>query len=85
MALEKGDEAQRSELLHWMSTQPADPTDKIASVKQLFKATSSDLAIQELMEAYTQKALKEVVNFPVAQEKKDLFTSFALQLMKRQL
>ena len=85
LALEKSDEAQRSELLHWMSTQPSDPTDKIASVKQLFKATSSDLAIQELMEAYTQKALKEVVNFPVAQEKKDLFTSFALQLMKRQL
>lgn len=85
LALEKGDEAQRSDLLHWMGTQPTDPTRKIEAVKKLFKATLADQAIQNLMEVYTQKALKEVDKFPVPADKKALFTNFALQLMKRDL
>ena len=85
LALEKGDEAQRSDLLRWMSTQPTDPTAKIEAVKTLFKTTLADQAIQDLMEAYTQKALEEVDKFPVSADKKALFTNFALQLMKREL
>lgn len=85
LALEKGDEAQRSDLRRWMSTQPTDPTAKIEAVKTLFKTTLADQAIQDLMEVYTQKALEEVDKFPVSAEKKALFTNFALQLMKRKL
>jgi geranylgeranyl pyrophosphate synthase len=37
------------------------------------------------MKAYTQKALKEVDQFPFEEEKKEIFKAFALQLMDRKL
>ena len=65
--------------------QPADPTEKIVTVKTLFKATKADLAIQDLIAQYTDKALLEVEKFAVNENKKKLFKQFAKALMERKL
>lgn len=85
LALEKGDKVQQAELEELFSSQPQDPRDKIATVKTLFKATKADLAIQQLMAQYTNKALLEVEKFTVSKKKKDLFKQFAKALMERKL
>ncbi len=85
LALEKGDKGQQVQLEELFSSQPEDPSDKIATVKTLFKATKADLAIQQLMEQYTYKALVEVEKFAISEEKKDLFRQFAKALMERKL
>ena len=85
LALEKGDKVQQAELEELFSSQPQDPRDKIATVKTLFKATKADLAIQQLMAQYTDKALLEVEKFAVSKKKKDLFKQFAKALMERKL
>ncbi len=85
LALEKGDKGQQVQLEELFSSQPEDPSDKIATVKTLFKATKADLAIQQLMAKYTDKALLEVEKFAISEEKKDLFKQFAKALMERKL
>jgi geranylgeranyl diphosphate synthase, type II len=85
LALEKGDKVQQAELEELFSSQPQDPRDKIATVKTLFKATKADLAIQQLMAQYTNKALLEVEKFTVSKKNKDLFKQFAKALMDRKL
>ncbi len=85
LALEKGDEGQQLQLKQLFSSQPEDPSDKIATVKTLFKAIKADLAIQQLMAQYTDKALLEVEKFAISEEKKDLFKQFAKALMERKL
>ena len=85
LALDKGDKVQQAELEELFSSQPQDPRDKIAAVKTLFKATKADLAIQQLMAQYTDKALLEVEKFAVSKKKKDLFKQFAKALMERKL
>ena len=85
LALEKADEAQQRKLKEFFQSQPADPTEKIAIVKTLFKATKADLAIQDLMVQYTDKALLEVEKFAIYEDKKTLFKQFAKALMERKL
>lgn len=85
LALEKGDKGQQAELEELFSSQPEDPSDKIATVKTLFKATKADLAILQLMAQYTDKALLEVEKFAISEEKKNLFKQFAKALMERKL
>ena len=85
LALEKADEAQQRQLKEFFQSQPADPTKKIATVKALFKATKADLAIQDLMAQYTDKALQQVEKFAINEDKKVLFKQFAKALMERKL
>lgn len=85
LALENADTAQQTQLQELFVSQPEDPTDKIATVKALFKATKADLAIQDLMAQYTDNALLEVENFTISEEKKTLFKQFAKSLMERKL
>ena len=67
----------------FFETTPSDPTQKIAQVKELFTKSGAVTQIQQQMKDYTQKALTEVERFPVAESKKAIFRSFALQLMER--
>ena len=85
LALEKADQAQQRQLKEFFQSQPADPTKKITTVKALFKATKADLAIQDLMAQYTDKALQQVEKFAVNEDKKVLFKQFAKALMERKL
>ena len=57
LALDQGSEEERTELKTLFSTQPQDPQDKIARVKEIFVSTLADKKIQVLIESYTNKAL----------------------------
>ena len=85
LALESSDSEDRSVLEELFTTNPADPTQKIVQVKELFTKSGAVLQIQQQMKAYTEKALNEVDQFPVKEEKKQIFRTFALQLMERKL
>ena len=85
LALESSDSEDRSILEELFTTNPADPTQKITQVKELFTKSGAVLQIQQQMKEYTEKALKEVDQFPVEEEKKEVFRTFALQLMERKL
>lgn len=75
----------RTVLKQLFETTPEDPTEKIIQVKQLFTKSGAVTQIQQQMKDFTQKALKEVDHFPVEEEKKAVFRTFALQLMERKL
>ncbi|MDG1057667.1 MAG: polyprenyl synthetase family protein [Flavobacteriaceae bacterium] len=85
LALELGSPEDAAALERLFETNPTDPTQKIAQVKELFTTSGAVEQIQQQMKAYTQKALKEVDQFPVEEEKKEIFKAFALQLMDRKL
>ena len=85
LALELGSPEDAAALEWLFETNPTDPTQKIAQVKELFTTSGAVEQIQQQMKAYTQKALKEVDQFPVEEEKKEIFKAFALQLMDRKL
>ncbi len=85
LALELGSRDAAAALERLFETIPTDPTQKIAQVKELFTTSGAVEQIQQLMKAYTEKALKEVDQFPVEEEKKEIFKAFALQLMDRKL
>jgi geranylgeranyl diphosphate synthase type II len=85
LALELGSPEDTAALERLFETNPTDPTQKIAQVKELFTTSGAVEQIQQQMKAYTQKALKEVDQFPVEEEKKEIFKAFALQLMDRKL
>ena len=85
LALELGSPEDAAALERLFETNPTDPTQKIAQVKELFTTSGAVEQIQQQMKAYTQKALKEVDQFPVEEEKKEIFKAFALQLMGRKL
>lgn len=85
MALSLATAEEEQELRSWYAQTPAHPEEKIAAVLSLFQKTKADASIQQKMEAYTQKALDLVAQFPVSTEKKKEFTHFATTLMARQL
>ena len=85
LALELGSPEDAAALERLFETNPTDPTQKIAQVKELFTTSGAVEQIQQQMKAYTQKALKEVDQFPVEEENKEIFKAFALQLMDRKL
>lgn len=85
LALELGSPDAAAALERLFETNPTDPTQKIAQVKELFTTSGAVEQIQQQMKAYTEKALKEVDQFPVEEEKKEIFKAFALQLMDRKL
>ena len=85
LALELGSPEDAAALERLFETNPTDPTQKIAQVKELFTTSGAVEQIQQQMKAYTEKALKEVDQFPVEEEKKEIFKDFALQLMDRKL
>jgi len=85
LALELGSPEDAAALERIFETNPTDPTQKIAQVKELFTTSGAVEQIQQQMKAYTEKALKEVDQFPVEEEKKEIFKAFALQLMDREL
>ena len=82
-ALELGNEQQREELLRWYDSQPADPSEKLSRVKQLFQATTAVTATLEAIESYHNKALAQVDALNISQGNKEVLQSFAEYLLKR--
>jgi len=85
LAKEGANEAQKDQLNSLFHSQTQNTSDKIEIVKSLFVATKADQKIQERIAQYTQKALEKVNGFPISDEKKNEFRTFANALMERKL
>lgn len=74
---------ERVQLRHLFAIQPTDPTDKIEQVKAYFISSGADIATQETIEMYTQKAFDALGALTITEEKKDFLRAFGQTLMKR--
>ena len=85
-ALEKANPEQRAELQRYYATVTcADEQQKIDRVKQLFVETGSQEASMQLIEQYTEQALKILAVLTIDEDKKDLLRVFSKELMNRQM
>ncbi|WGK65631.1 polyprenyl synthetase family protein [Croceiramulus getboli] len=82
-ALERADEEDAAALRHLFSINPADATEKIATVKQQFESTGAAQATREEIERYTEKAFAVLNEINISQESKDQLRAFGEQLMQR--
>ena len=82
-AIEKSNLSEVETLQHLYSISPNDPSDKIEAVKNIFETSGAALAIQNEIEAYTQKAYRILENIKISEDKKTAFRQFGNQLMKR--
>lgn len=85
LAQAHGGEQLNQKMAHWMQQHPKDPTEKIAAVKALFVASKANVAIQQLIKEYTQKALADLEGFSIDDSQKDRFRKFATDLMARKI
>jgi geranylgeranyl diphosphate synthase type II len=74
----------RSQLNGWISMRDADPTEKVAGVKNIF----DDLGIPQLvkikMDAYFDEAFRLLTTIDCDKEGLDVFNNFAKSLIKRE-
>jgi len=84
-ALEFADVSEKEQLLHLCSIAPSDPTDKINSIKEIFKQTNAATATQEAIKSYTNKAFDTLDQMQIDFSKKEVLRAFGLQLMGRQV
>ena len=84
-ALELGNSNQKDELIKLYYTPQEDLQLKINEAKLIFISTGSVDAIKNEIELYTQKAFNELEKIEITQDKKNLFKSFGLYLMKREV
>ncbi len=82
-AIERSNLSEAKTLKHLYSISPKDPLDKIEAVKNIFETSGAALAIQNEIEAYTQKAYRVLENIKISEDKKNAFRQFGDRLMKR--
>jgi geranylgeranyl diphosphate synthase type II len=85
LALEMSDSSDRDILKNHFESTPSNPSEKIEQVKNIFLKSGAVEEIQQMMKMYTEKALAEVEQFSINQDKKKVFKTFALELMERKL
>lgn len=85
LALERSNAENKTILETLIKTTPADPSQKIEQVKALFIQTGAADQIKQMINKYIQKALDQVDQFPVKDEKKEIFKTFSKELMERKL
>ncbi len=85
LALELSNTENKTILETLFKTTPADPSQKIEQVKALFIQIGAADQIKQMINYYTQKALDQVDQFPVKDEKKEIFKIFSKELMERKL
>ncbi len=69
---------------HFEST-PENPSEKIETVKQLFKQTGAAEATEKEIERYTEKAISVLNEIKISEDNKDELRDFAGWLMKRKV
>jgi geranylgeranyl diphosphate synthase type II len=84
-ALEYADGSEKEQLLHLCSISPSDPTDKINSIKEIFKQTNAAAATQDAIKSYTNKAFETLDQMQIHSSNKDVLRAFGAQLMGRQV
>lgn len=85
-ALEQANPAQKEELTAFYATvDTQDEEQKINRVKQLFVETGSQKASLQLIEQYTEEALKILEVLAINEDKKEVLRVFSKELMNRQM
>lgn len=82
-ALEFSKANEKEQLLHLFSIHPTDNTDKIESVKQIFTQTGADVATQQAIQDFTQKAFQTLDTMNISDDKKAVLRAFGNKLMSR--
>lgn len=82
-ALEFSNDDDKQQLLHLYSLQPADQTNKIETIKEIFDTSGASLATKQIIEEYTNKAFQILEKLEISDEKKSLLKAFGQQLMNR--
>ena len=83
MAEEKGTRSESEELAHLFSINPADPTDKIKTVRAIFTSSKADEASRSEIEKYSKKGYSLLNNINISEDKKMLLKKFGEKLMER--
>lgn len=83
-AVELANESQLEELKRWY-VEKSENEEKINSVKRIFKEVKADIAVQQLIEDFTEKAMHYLNNIKVADENKLPLKQLADELMKREI
>jgi len=68
---------------HLFSVQPADNTEKIKTVKEIFIATGASVATQDAIAFYTQEAFGKLNQMEISEDKKAILKVFGESLMNR--
>lgn len=83
MAQDAGTPERAEELFHLFSISPADPTDKIATVRKIFLESGAAEATVTEIERYSNKAFALLDKMSISSEKKAMFRKFGEDLMQR--
>ena len=84
-ALEMGTLHQKKELSDLFSIQPKDPSDKIKTIKSIFRDSGSAERTQVEIEVYTEKAFAVLEGLKISDEKRELLHLFGENLMRRKV
>ncbi|WP_299271836.1 polyprenyl synthetase family protein [uncultured Psychroserpens sp.] len=82
-ALEFSNGEDQLQLEHLYSVNPSDPSEKIATIKQLFVSSGSAEATKNEIENYTKKAFSVLDTIKISEENKDKLRAFGNDLMNR--
>ena len=85
MAIANSNESQKEKILELYSSKENTSEDKINKITSLFIETKADKSSLELVDQYTQKAIKLINCLSFDQTKKNDFINFSNSLMKRVL
>jgi len=85
MAIANSNESQKEKILELYSSKENTSEDKINKITSLFIETKADKSSLELVDQYTQKAIKLINCLSFDQTKKNDFINFSNSLMKRDL
>ena len=84
-AIEFASDDEADQLLHLYSINPLDNTDKIESVKTIFKSTGASDATGDAIKSYTMKAFDTLQKIDISSEKKKMLREFGEKLMERKV
>ncbi|WP_310991524.1 polyprenyl synthetase family protein [Aequorivita marina] len=85
IAAQQGSVAQAKELQHLFDINPKDPTDKIATVKEIFIQSGAAEATQAEIAKYNNLAYSVLDDINIAADKKELLREFGEYLMLRKV
>ena len=82
-ALNRADEQQRAELLHWIGAEKFDRQEKIEAVTRLYNAIGVDRLAQERIAYYFDESRKYLDAVGVSEERKNALRAYANEMMFR--
>lgn len=84
-ALQRADESQRAELMHWMGATECDPQEKIAAVTALYDSIGIRALCHEKIESCFRKAGECLASVQVEASRTEMLAQFAASLMGRKV